>query len=235
MSLSDTTTDAGFATTRGMPRRRKSAPASPWRPSDSWIDAFARQCTEQLYDEARRFAAWRASAVGKEGGLADDYYARELVQNAFSDTLAGVLRWDPTAETLQEHVWDAIRTRTNHDRMRAKRYRHEPIDVFDPEAPRELLGEIEVALEDRASSTSPEIATLTAEWLAELREHAPPASAVGRMLDAFEAGATTMADVMHHTGMLEREYDAARLRLDRLVQKLAARFQSKRRMSRRRA
>lgn len=212
-----------------MSGQSRSRPSSAWLPSEAWLDAFASQCTAKLYDDAHRFAAWRAGAVRKEGGLADDYYARELVQNALSDTASGVLRWDPADKALQEHVWDAIRTRTNHDRLRAKRYRHEPIDVFDTEAPGELLGEIEAALESRAPSASPALATLTAEWLAALREHAASSSSLRCMLDAFEAGASTMADVMHLTGMSEKEYDATRLRLDRLVQKLAPRFRSQRR------
>lgn len=190
-------------------------------PSEAWIEAFAKQCTEQLYEDAHRFAARRAGAVRKAGGIADDYYVRELVQNVISDTAAGVLRWDPTVKSLPEHVWDAIRTRTNHDRLRAKRYRHEAIDGVDPDAPSNFIGEVEAALEDRAPSASPELATLANEWLAELRELAAPFPALVRMVDAFEAGATTRADVMHVTGLSEKECNLARVQLRRLVRKLS--------------
>lgn len=218
-----------------MSRSGSSYRSRSWSPTKEWSAAFASECTAQLYDEARRFAAWRARAVGNEGGLADEYYTRELVQNAVADTAAGVLRWDPTSKTLREHVCDAIRTRTNHDRLRARRYRHEAIDVFDPEASGELLGEIEATLAERSACVSPELAILAAEWFSELRERVAPSSKVARMLDAFKAGATTMADVMHLTGMSEPEYDAARLRLDRLVEHLSSRGRSNRSSLRKRA
>jgi hypothetical protein len=218
-----------------MSRSNHSSLSQPWFPSEAWSAAFARECTKQLYDDARRFATWRARAVGSEGGLADEYYTRELAQNALADTATGVLRWNPTEKTLREHVLDAIRTRTNHDRVRAKRYRHEAIDVFDPEASDELLGEIETALADRAASANPERATLVAEWLAELCTHAAPSSGIRRLLDAYKAGATTTSDVMHFTGMSEKEYDAARLRLDRLVERLSPHLRSARRTARKRA
>ena len=195
----------------------ESSPSSlPWLPPEAWIEAFARECTEQLYRDAQRFAAWRAGAVRTAGGLADAYYVRELVQNVLADTATGVLRWEPADKTLREHVWDAIRTRTHHDRIRAKRYRHEAIDVLDPGASGVLLGEIERALEVRASVASPALAAITAERMAELRTHAAPSSPLGRLLDAFEAGAFTKADVMFLTGMSHKDYHAARLRLRRL-------------------
>jgi hypothetical protein len=132
-------------------------PAFPFWPkslSEDWIEAFAKECTEQLYEDARRFAAWRAGPVRRAGGVADDYYVRELVQNVLSDTAAGVRRWDPSAQTLREHVWDAIRSRSNHDRVRAERYRHLLVDMLDPDAPDNLLGEIERGCGSFASAES---------------------------------------------------------------------------------
>jgi hypothetical protein len=193
----------------------------PSHPSDAWMAAFAEQCTAALYVDAKRFAARRAGAVRKQGGLVDDYYVRELVQNVLADTVAGVLRWDPTIKALAEHVWDSIRTRTNHDRIRAERFQHEPIDVFDPAAPGDLLGEIEAALEDRAASPTPELAPWTAELLATCRRRAAGSPTILRMLNAIEDGATTRAEVMQATGMSEVEYHAARVRLGRWALKLS--------------
>ncbi len=42
----------------------------------------------------------RAFAVAAGGRKVDDYYARELVQDAIGDTWSGVLRWDPKRCTL---------------------------------------------------------------------------------------------------------------------------------------
>jgi hypothetical protein len=67
------------------------APAAPYRPSQDWIDAFDAQCTKELYQDARRCAAHRARSVRRAGGVADDYYERELVQDALTDTTLGIL------------------------------------------------------------------------------------------------------------------------------------------------
>jgi hypothetical protein len=65
----------------------------PFAPSEDWIEAFEAQATERGIEQARRYAAMRARGVAKVGGLADDFYVRELVQDAVTDTLAGILRW----------------------------------------------------------------------------------------------------------------------------------------------
>lgn len=205
-----------------MKRVRRSSPAEPFHRSEAWTEAFATECTEQLYDVGRQFAAKRAAVVRWCGGIADDYYIQELVTNVISDTAAGVLHWNPQVESLEAHVLDAIWTRTNHDCARALRYRHEPVDVFDPEAPRTLIAEIEATLADGVPSLWFGHSAESTERLARLRELVGADDThVLDMIDAFEAGATTKADVIHFTGMLAKEYHAARNRLTRLVAKLS--------------
>lgn len=211
-----------------MSRLEGSPPSPPWIPSEDWIEAFARQCSEQLYEDARRFAAWRAGPVRRAGGLADDYYVRELVQNALSDTASGVLRWDPTAKTLRQHVWDAIRSRSHHDRVRAERYHHHRVDMLSPDESDQLLGEVERLLATRAPSTTPAAAIQAAERMAELRVNVDPSSPPGRLLDAIEAGAFTKADVMFLTGMSDEDYQTARRQLLRRVRELHRREASTR-------
>jgi len=190
--------------------------------TDAWHDAFAAQCTDQLYDVGRRFAARRAAVVARCGGVVDDYYVRELVANAISDTAAGALHWDPAVQSLEAHILDAISRRANHDCSRALRYRHEAVDFFDPDAPRALVEETEAKLADAVPGLwyRPELGPV--ERVTRLRELAGQEDAhVPLVLDAFEAGAITKADVLHFTGLSDKEYRAARKRLMRLVAKLA--------------
>jgi hypothetical protein len=216
-----------------MKRVRRTAPTDPFHRSETWIEAFATQCTEQLYEVGRRFAAKRAAVVRCCGGITDDYYIREMVANVVSDTAAGILRWNPEDESLEAHVLDAIWTRTNHDCARALRYRHESIDVFDPESPDTLIAEIEATLADNGPSFGFGHGAAPTERLARLRKLAGTDDThVLGMLDAFEADAITKADVMHFTGMSAKEYHAARSRLTRLVAKLSLETSSSSRGSR---
>lgn len=202
-----------------MKRGRRSSPVGHSDRTDAWRDAFTAQCTDQLYDVGRRFAARRAAVVARCGGMVDDYYVRELVANAISDTAAGTLCWDPAAQSLEAHVLDAISRRANHDCSRALRYRHESVDFFDPETPRALVEEVDAKLADAVPSVGyvPELERVT-----QIRELAGHEDAhVLLVLDAFEAGVTTKSDVLHFTGLSDKEYRAAWKRLMRLAAKLA--------------
>lgn len=201
-----------------MKRGRRSSPVEQFDRTDAWHDAFAAQCTDQLYDVGRRFAARRAAVVARCGGRVDDYYVRELVANAISDTAAGTLCWDPAVQSLEAHVLDAISRRANHDCSRALRYRHEAVDFFDPETSWALVEEVEAKLADAVPSVW---YGAKLERVTELRELAGHEDAhVLLVLDAFEAGATTKSDVLHFTGLSDREYRAAQKRLMRLAAKL---------------
>jgi hypothetical protein len=204
-----------------MKRARRSSPVAPFDPPEAWLEAFTAQCTEQLYEAGRRFAARRAAVVAWCGGIVDDYYVRELVANVISDTAAGILNWDPAVQSLEAHVLDAISRRANHDCSRALRYRHEAVDLFDPEAPRGLIEEVEAKLADAVPSLWFGLGLGPVERVKRLRELAGPEdSHVLLILDAFEAEAVTKSDVLHFTGLSDREYRAARKRLIRLVAKL---------------
>lgn len=205
-----------------MKRARRSSPGDSFQPTEAWKDAFAAQCTEQLYAVARRFAARRAAVVGWCGGAADDYYVRELVANVISDTAAGILRWDPAAQSLEAHVLDAISRRSNHDCSRALRYRHEPFEAFDLEAPGALADEVEAKLGDTVQGGWFGLELDPTERLQRLRKLADADDVhVSRILDAFEAGNVTTSDIMRFAGLSSLEYDAARKRLTRLAGKLS--------------
>lgn len=167
---------------------------------------------------ARRYAARRARGVGHGK---DDYYASELVQDALTDTTIGVLHWDPSVKTLQRHIHDVIKMRTNHERKRARRFPHESIDALTPDGEAATMAEVEAALLERAPDTPDDPVALAAERMAKLRQLATGDRTVIRLLDALAVGATSRAEVMRVAELSSVAYDNARRRLRRLVTQIS--------------
>lgn len=166
---------------------------------------------------ARRYAARRAHGIGR---VTDHDYAGELVQDALADTLIGVLHWDPSAKTLQRHLYDAIKMRTHHDRKRARRFPHESIDALTLDGEAEAMAEVDAALLERVPDAADDVA-LAAERVAKLRQLVAGDRIVLRLLDALAAGATSKADIMRIAGLSNVAYDNARRRLRRFVTQLS--------------
>lgn len=191
-------------------------PTSTFRPDEAWIESFTKQCTDELRLKAKRYAGRRARYVGSAGGYVDDYYVRELVQDALTDTLLGVLAWDPAASPLENHVLDVIKSRTRHDRIRSKRYRRLAFDSSEGSSAR---GEIEGTLRlDRDSD--PNAARFAEDVLAHLRGLARTDCPVLCLLDALAGGAQTKTEIMETANMSAKTYRNARDRLSRLVRSL---------------
>jgi hypothetical protein len=190
-------------------------------PSEAWIEAFAAQCTEALWEAARKYATHRAAAVRRVNSAADAYYERELVQDAIGDTAMRIVHWDPSVRSLKEHVFAVIRTRTYHDYQHANRFRRESFDAGDGDIAPELVAEVESALQDRTPCADPALAARIAERMAEVRTLAASDPVVVAVLDAADDGACDKADVMHHAQISDHAYHAAKGRLTRIVKKLS--------------
>jgi hypothetical protein len=191
-------------------------------PNEEWIEAFESQATDQLRKEAKRFARSRARFVAIAGGRVDDYYISSLVQDVLTDTLFGVLTWDPSSKALENHVFDAIQSRTSHDITRAKKLRHQSIDAFDARNDASAaMTELESSLELDRQQPRPEALRFSAEVLAKLRDLAAEDKGVLRILDAVDEGAVEAKDIMHVAGMSKKTYHKARIRLGRIVLQLS--------------
>ena len=178
---------------------------------------------------AKRFAARRARAtgIGKNGHPNDDYYARELVQDALADTTLGVLQWDPNARSLEQHVLDVIRLRSRRDRAHARRFPHEPIDALASDES-VTMAEVDASLLSHAADTSHEAAALAAEVMATLRKLATGDPPVLRLLDALGRGAVSKVDAMRVGKLSSATYHNARRRLGRLIAQLSMNIQLRR-------
>jgi hypothetical protein len=194
-------------------------------PTEDWIEAFDQQNTDDLRKRAKRFARSRARFVARAGGRGDELYVAELVQDVLTDTLFGVLTWDPAVVPLQAHVFGAIRSRTKNDRIRALRFRHQSIDAFgagdSSTAMAAAMCEVETSLAATRAAPSPESLTWSGEVLDHVRGLAAEDAAILRILDAVEAGASEACEIMSVASMSEKTYKKARLRLGRVVEQLS--------------
>lgn len=194
---------------------------APFQPTEEWIDAFKKQCTEAMRLDLREYARRRARGVGRAGAHVDDSYADDLVANAIADTLFGVVAWDPNAKTLYQHGEDTIRYRTRHDRHRAKRFKHRRIDAPTSAAEQQATyGLLETSLQHDQSGGTAETAIFANEVLTQVRELAAGDPPVLRYLDAIVAGAQTRTEIMEATKMTTKTFRNTRDRLGRLIEQL---------------
>ncbi len=197
--------------------RTGTAPA-PFSPTEEWIEAFDQQNTDDMRMRATRFARSRARVVARAGGRVDDLYVSELVHDALTDTLLGVLSWEPAVVSLETHVFGAIRCRTKNERIRVRRFRHQSIDADDAKA---VMIEVESSLAAGQGAASAESLLFSAEVLDQVRGLAADDSAILRIVDAIGEGASAPAEIMSVAQMSEKTWRKARLRLARLVDQLS--------------
>jgi len=194
---------------------------APFQPSEEWIDAFTKQCTEAMRLDLREYAKRRARGVGRAGGHVDDGYVDDLVADALADTLFGVVAWDHAAKPLYQHAEDTIRYRTRHDRKRAVRYQHKRIDAPSCAAEKQATyGLVEASLRQDHGDETTETAIFASEVFAQVRELAAGDTDVLAYLDALAVGTYARADIMETTNMSPRAFRNARDRLGRLIEQL---------------
>lgn len=192
--------------------------AVPFSPDEPWIEALENQLTETMLDRVRRFARTRALGVARFGRKVDDYYARELVQDAVADTYTGARRWDPAAVSLETHLVRAVQCRTRDERRHLKKFRHQGLDDSTEDA-RDAERDLSLANGGDERAERQQYAT---EIMAAVRARAAGDRDVLRILDAYAAGVTIKTDVMAHAKMKARTYHNAHNRLVRVVRSLCA-------------
>jgi hypothetical protein len=169
-----------------------------------------------LVDALNQYARGRAVGVAAAGHKVDDYYARELVMDALSDTWLGVVRWDPTMCSLAYHLRYTIKNRSKKHRKRAETSPH---DVLDDDTAASRLAESQLVSDSDAAFTR----VYVSEMMTEIRELAANDPYLLRILDAYAAGCNTKEDVRAHARMQDRTYHNAYCRLRRIVTHLSER------------
>lgn len=189
----------------------------PFTPSEEWIEAFTRQMSEPAFFHAMwRYAERRGRMLAHVARLDPEAYAQGLVQDVIDDTLEGTIAWDPQRVTLAKHVRDAVKSRSRHQYRRALRDRHVSLDGKGA-----LLVDDATAVAHRETAAEQaERARCVAAVLERIRASAGDDVEVVKLLDAMERGAETRGEILHVAGLTKLQYDAARKRLDRLIETL---------------
>jgi hypothetical protein len=108
-------------------------PPARFEPTQAWLDAFREQYSSALVLLAQRHAARRLAGAGRSP-REHDKAARRLVLEVLADTLVGAVHWDPDTQTLDQHIQDVIRRRTQLRGRRASRARYESLFAHSGDA-----------------------------------------------------------------------------------------------------
>jgi hypothetical protein len=207
--------------------------AFPVARDEAWRTAYEEQATPALFMRLMPLARRCSQRLATSGRIGGELRARELIQDALSDTLLGRLRWDPARKTLEAHAVDTIRSRTRDECNQATRYLSVDVPKGYDDAPGAEEGweEADEAEEEPSWSMGADgfegddsAERLQEERLAEqvfceLRELAHGDREVLQLLRAYEHGARTSAEVLAMISLPTSAYRNARLRLGRMAKR----------------
>lgn len=179
----------------------------------AWEDAFETQLTREVTASVMAYAKKRAEWIQRHTKRRDNYLARELYQDAITDTWLGDVAWDPTKIPLELHLKRTVRSRS------AASMEH--LLLF----PQERVGALKLEMETRMSEAmeAGHVADPTSyieDVVANLYELAKDDLEVVQILDCFGREQIERRDIMRATGLDRLAYHNARRRLVRLVELL---------------
>lgn len=179
----------------------------------AWEDAFEVQLTGEMTASVMAYAKRRAEWIQRHTKRRDNYLARELYQDAITDTWLGDVAWDPSKVPLELHLKRTVRSRS------AARMEH--LLLF----PEERVGTPRLDMETRMSEAmeAGQVADPTSyveDVVAKLYELAKDDVEVVQILDCFARDQIERRDIMRATGLDRLAYHNARRRLVRLVELL---------------
>lgn len=179
----------------------------------AWEDAFEVQLTGEMTASVMAYAKKRAEWIQRHTKRRDNYLARELYQDAITDTWLGDVAWDPRKVPLELHLKRTVRSRS------AARMEH--LLLF----PEERVATPRLDMETRMSEAmeAGQVADPTSyveDVVAKLYELAKDDVEIVQILDCFARDQIERRDIMRATGLERLAYHNARRRLVRLVELL---------------
>lgn len=179
----------------------------------AWEDAFEVQLTGEMTASVMIYAKKRAQWIQRITKRHDTYLARELYQDAVTDTWLGDVKWDPAKVPLELHLKRTIRSRS------AARVEH--LIDFPEDRVRTLKLDMETKMSDAMEVGQPsDLSSYVDNIVSQLYELARGDTEVIQILDCFAVDQVDRRDIMRATGMDRVAYHNARRRLVRLVEDL---------------
>ncbi|HTR52009.1 MAG TPA: hypothetical protein VMJ10_14945 [Kofleriaceae bacterium] len=185
---------------------------------DELARALREQFTSRVNTELRRYAEYRAHLVRAAGRVCPPpaRYARELVNDAYSDTWSGERVWNPERCSLLDHLRGVIDSRTSHEIQSPRQYSSfdaQPITNDDDDH----AGDGRLALAETLPSSSGEagsvfLPALVARTCHALRQAAKERDSID-IVRAWELGFIERDEVCALIGLDEAAYRRARNRL----------------------
>lgn len=171
------------------------------------LEAFERELTPDVARRLLELAARRTAMLRAAGVAVASDEAKLLVQEALTETLAQIERWEPGESTLAAHLSGVVRRRSWAKLSQARKLRALAIEVVtgEPAQPGFLPIWRHGARE------------LVQRILATMSESGVEDAAVRLILEAYCDGAATRAQVLAASGLTVEEYASARRRLDRIL------------------
>jgi len=179
----------------------------------AWEDAFEVQLTGEMTASVMIYAKKRAEWIQRTTKRHDTYLARELYQDAVTDTWLGDVKWDPAKVPLELHLKRTIRSRS------AARVEH--LIDFPEDRVRTLRLDMETRMSDAMEvGQASDLSSYVDDVVSQLYELARGDTEVIQILDCFAVDQVDRRDIMRATRMDRVTYHNARRRLVRLVEDL---------------
>jgi len=179
----------------------------------AWEDAFEVQLTGEMIASVMIYAKKRAQWIQRFTKRHDNYLARELYQDAVTDTWLGDVKWDPAKVPLELHLKRTIRSRS------AARVEH--LVDFPEDRVRTLKLEMETKMSDAmGAGQANDLSSYVDDVVSQLYELARGDTEVIQILDCFAVDQVDRREIMRATGMDRVTYHNARRRMVRLVEEL---------------
>jgi hypothetical protein len=179
----------------------------------AWEDAFEVQLTGEMTASVMIYAKKRAEWIQRTTKRHDTLLARELYQDAVTDTWLGDVTWDPAKVQLELHLKRTIRSRS------AARVEH--LMQFPEDRVRTLKLDMETKMSDAMEvGQVSDLTSCVDDIVTRLYELAGDDNEVVQILDCFANDQIDRRDIMRATGLDRLAYHNARRRLVRLVENL---------------
>ena len=179
----------------------------------AWEDAFEVQLTGEMTASVMIYAKKRAEWIQRTTKRHDAFLARELYQDAVTDTWLGDVTWDPAKAPLELHLKRTIRSRS------AARVEH--LVQFPEDRVRTLRLDMETKMSDAMEvGRTTDLTNYVDDVVAKLYDLARDDAEVVQILDCFANDQIERCDIIRVTGLDRLAYHNARRRLVRLVEQL---------------